>query len=83
MPNKGEIQLRTKAIVMSLPRYIHFDRSKNYTIIKLIKSKCNPLVIIVLQYRSICLSIRDSKIEGLPIKILGQAPGGGTSIHYL
>ena len=28
---------------------------------------------IVLQYRSICLSIRDSKMEGVPIKILVQA----------
>ena len=37
------------------------------------QKKCNPWVMIILHYRSICLSIKDSKIEGVPIKILGWA----------
>ena len=57
----------------SLPREIYSYRLKNNTVIKFTLIYSNPYVIIVLQYRSICLSIRDSKMEGVSIKILGRA----------
>ena len=71
MPNKAEIRFRAKTIVTSLPRDIYSDRPKTVPQNK-VSSKCNPYVIIVLPYRSICLSIRHSKMEGVPAKILGR-----------
>ena len=39
--------------------------------------------LIVLQYKSICLSIRDSKMEGVPLKILGRATLNNSIILHL
>ena len=38
--------------------------------------------LIVLQYKSICLIIRDSKMEGVPLKILGRATLNNSIILY-
>ena len=67
MTNRAEIRFRAKTIVTSLPRDIYSELHNK------VKSNCNPCVIIVLQYRSICLSKRDSKREGLSIKIMDRA----------
>ena len=60
----------------SLPRDIYSEIPEKLYHNK-VKSKCNSCVIIALQYRSIRLSVRDSKIDGVPTKVLGQA----TLIH--
>ena len=67
MTNRAEFRFRAKTIVTWLPRDIYCELHNK------VKSNCNPCVIIVLQYRSICLSKRDSKREGLPIKIMDLA----------
>ena len=71
MPKRAEIRFTAKSIVTSFPRDIYSDRSKNNIMIKLSLSVIH--VLIMLQYRSICLSIRDSRMEGVPLKILGRA----------
>ena len=38
-----------------------------------VKSMCNKCFIMFSQKRSVCLSLRDSKMEGVPTKILGRA----------
>ena len=71
MPNRTEIRFTAKSIVTSFPRDIYSDRPKNNIMIKLSLSVIR--VLIMLEYRSICLSIRDSKMEGVPLKNTGSS----------
>ena len=73
MLKRAQIRFRAKIIVTSLPRDIYSACPKNNATIKFTLIYSNPYVIIVLQYRSICLNIRDSKMKGVLIKILGRA----------
>ena len=73
MPNRAEIRFRAKTIVTSLPRDIYSDHPKYYTIIKFSLSVIHVLYKSFYTVQIDFLSIRDSKIEGVPIKILGRA----------
>ena len=66
MPNRAEIRFRAKTVVTSLPRDIYSDRPKNNIIIKFSLGK------IVYNIDRFFLSIRDSKMKCVPIRILGQ-----------
>ena len=73
MPNRAEIRFTTKTIVTSLSRDIYPDSPKSKIMIKFSLSVIHVSPCVMCHNGFTILSIRDSKVEGVRIKILARA----------